>query len=130
MTPKPEYRVIVCGSRSWTHAPTIHARLNQILVHHHKITLVTGAAGGADKIAETWGDNVGGRHCTVEIHPPNYLLGDKKQAPLVRNEEMARKGADLCIAFWDGESRGTAHMIAQAVKHLIPVEIMPMPKAP
>lgn len=121
------FRLIVCGSRSWTHAPTIHAKLNQLLIKGRKITLVHGDAQGADKIAKQWGENVGGRYVTVEPHPPNYLFGEKAQAPLVRNEEMAKAGADLCLAFWDGQSRGTAHMIAQAVRHRIPVEIVAEP---
>lgn len=30
----------------------------------------------------------------------------------------------LCIAFWDGRSTGTRHMIAEAVKHGIHVSIV------
>jgi hypothetical protein len=37
---------------------------------------------------------------------------------------MAELGADLCIAFWDGRSKGTSHMIETARSHEIPVEII------
>jgi hypothetical protein len=37
---------------------------------------------------------------------------------------MAKLGADLCIAFWDGHSHGTKHMMETAIKHGIPVEVI------
>ena len=36
-----------------------------------------------------------------------------KRAPLVRDEEMA-KAADIIIAFWNGQSRGTKYTIDYA----------------
>ena len=36
---------------------------------------------------------------------------------------MAKAGADLCIAFWDGHSRGTQHMVDMAEKYDIPIEL-------
>lgn len=44
-------------------------------------------------------------------------------AGLERNEEMA-KYADACIAFWDGESRGTKHMIDLCQKYNIKCKII------
>ena len=46
------------------------------------------------------------------------------RAGVIRNYEMARAGADLCIACWDGTSTGTKNMIDQARKYGIPVEII------
>jgi hypothetical protein len=37
---------------------------------------------------------------------------------------MAKAGADLCIAFWDGKSKGTQHMTTVAQECGIPVEII------
>jgi hypothetical protein len=41
-----------------------------------------------------------------------------------RNEKMARRGADLCLAFPNGSSAGTDDMIRRAQRHGIPVEVM------
>ena len=46
-----------------------------------------------------------------------------KRAGYIRNEEMA-KYADACVAFWDGESKGTKHMIDLANKHKIEVRVI------
>jgi len=36
---------------------------------------------------------------------------------------MALLGADLCLAFWDGHSRGTSMMVDLADKQGIPIEL-------
>lgn len=43
-------------------------------------------------------------------------------AGYIRNDEMA-KYADCLIAFWDGKSKGTKHMIDLAVKRKIKVKL-------
>lgn len=52
------------------------------------------------------------------------LRTEVNAAGLLRNVRMAGVGADLCIAFWDGRSTGTAHMIDQARAQGIPVEVV------
>ena len=110
-------RVIVCGSRGWSDRATIADVLcdlppNTVVVH--------GAARGADRIAEQEAQKAG---LLIEAHSAEW---DKygKAAGLMRNELMARNGADLCIAFWDGHSRGTAHMMEMAAKHGIPIQVI------
>jgi hypothetical protein len=44
----------------------------------------------------------------------------------MRNTEMVALGADICFAFWDGESAGTKDCIVKAVRAGIKVEIFPM----
>lgn len=62
----------------------------------------------------------------VEAHPAAWdRLG--KRAGFIRNEKMAAEGADLCIAFWDGMSNGTRHMMEAAKACGIPVEIVGKP---
>ncbi|MCR4582518.1 MAG: hypothetical protein K5764_03060 [Prevotella sp.] len=57
-----------------------------------------------------------------ELHPAKWrLLG--KAAGMVRNAEMA-KCSDELIAFWDGESRGTKHMINFARKRGLEVSVI------
>jgi len=45
-----------------------------------------------------------------------------KAAGFIRNAEMAEY-ADALIAFWDGRSKGTKHMIDLAKKHGLKVKI-------
>lgn len=82
--------------------------------------IVHGAAKGADRIAHQEAQKAGLR---VEVHKPDYETYSSKYAPLQRNEHMAALGAELCVAFWDGRSGGTMHMLEQAAKHGIPIEM-------
>lgn len=110
-------RVIVCGSRRWHDRPAISERLGEL---DPGAVIVHGNAQGADRIAA---DEAGKWGMLVEPHPADWNRHGKR-AGLIRNEEMAELGADLCIAFWDGSSTGTAHMIEEARRHGIPVEIV------
>lgn len=110
-------RVIVCGSRDWKDRAKIATRLralpaNTIVVH--------GNARGADRIAHQEARKL---RLAVEPHPANWDRYGRTAGP-IRNKEMADAGADLCIAFWDGQSAGTNNMIEQATKAGIPVEII------
>jgi len=88
--------------------------------HGGDITIVHGAAQGADRIAHQEAQKAG---LLVEPHPADWEKHGKAAGP-IRNIEMARLGADLCIAFWDGQSTGTAHMMDEARKQGIPVEVV------
>lgn len=46
-----------------------------------------------------------------------------KKAGYIRNEQMV-KNADALVAFWDGKSKGTKHMIDTAEKHGLPTRII------
>lgn len=112
-------RVIVCGSRAWTDRDAIANRLfdlptDTIIVH--------GAAHGADRIAGQEAEKLG---LLVEEHPvtKDDYAHYGNRAYFLRNQRMAMLGAELCLAFWDGHSRGTAHMVDLADKHGIPIEL-------
>jgi hypothetical protein len=74
---------------------------------------------GADSIAD---EILGVLKREVEIYPALWKKYGKSAGP-IRNQEMAEAGADLCLAFWDGKSKGTGNMIQWAMKLDIPVEI-------
>jgi hypothetical protein len=116
-------RVIVCGSRNWRSHRVIHERLLRL---GPLTTIVHGACpDGADSIAAAIAQAIG---FDLDPHPADWQSNGRSAGP-IRNREMAEAGADLCIAFWDGRSVGTAHMIEEAVKHGIPVEIHSEPAA-
>lgn len=111
-------RVIVCGSRNWRNRLMISNRLAKL--PGEDTIVVHGNAKGADRIAHDEANKLG---LLTEPHPADWQRY-RNRAGIIRNEEMAALGADLCIAFWDGSSNGTAHMMAAADAHGIPVEII------
>lgn len=116
-------RVIVCGSRRWHDRHAIEtwlAHLADLTDNLATVTIVTGFAAGADRIAHQEALKAG---LLVEPHPADWQTHGKAAGP-VRNERMAELGADLCVAFWDGRSAGTHDMMLRAEKHGIPVEIV------
>jgi hypothetical protein len=89
------------------------------------LTVVHGACPtGADAIADAWCRAPGNEAVTVERHPADWTKEGRAAGP-IRNSLMASAGADLCLAFWDGHSKGTADMIRRAVECGIPVSIVP-----
>jgi len=115
-------RVIVTGSREWNDRGRIANRLALLPLCYPGaiITIVHGNARGADRLAAEEAYKLG---LLVEPHNADWeSVG--KQAGFIRNEEMAKEGADLCIAFWDGESRGTYDMMERASKYHIPLDIV------
>jgi hypothetical protein len=117
-------RVIVTGSRGWTDRGRITDRL--ALLEPERCVIVVGydpendRPKGVDRIAYQEAQKLG-----LGVDPyPAYWNEKGKRAGFIRNEDMARSGAVLCIAFWDGRSTGTLDMITRAVKHGIPVDVV------
>jgi hypothetical protein len=74
--------------------------------------VLSGGARGADKLGEAWANKVG---LPIEVRLAKWdELG--KRAGYIRNREMARD-ADVVVVFWDGESKGTKHMIDAALDY-------------
>lgn len=70
--------------------------------------VVSGGARGVDKLGERLAQEL---NLPLKIFPADWSKG--KQAGFIRNVQMAEH-ADALIAVWDGQSRGTAHMITIA----------------
>lgn len=113
-------RVIVCGSRTWTSYGAVSDHINSVLCDN--LVVVHGACRtGADEHARLVCVALG---IEQEPHPADWERHGKT-AGFIRNGEMADAGASLCIAFWDGRSRGTLDMITRATKVGILVRIVP-----
>lgn len=123
-------RVIVCGSRhlSIKDRDLVWDRLDKL---PRPVTIVHGACPkGADAFARSWVEILAYKRPDLhkqERFPADWKLG--RRAGPIRNLEMAQSEpkADLCIAFWDGKSRGTKSMIEEAEREGIPVEIVRAP---
>lgn len=81
--------------------------------------VLSGGGGGVDTEAVRTARGMG--LGTVEITPRWLALG--KRAALARSDDMVRL-ADRVVAFWDGESRGTAYTIEAARKAGKPVSVI------
>lgn len=81
-------------------------------------SIVSGTARGADTLGEEYGESAG---LLVHKRPADWDSYGKV-AGFIRNKEMAEE-ADGLIAFWDGKSKGTKHMIDVALDKGIEVHV-------
>ena len=113
-------RIIIAGSRSFLNYSFLEQECDRIIGDYpDKITIVSGGAKGADRLGELYAEE---RGYNINRYPAEW---DKygKSAGYRRNEVMAQN-ADALFAFWDGESKGTGHMIDLANKHNLKVFVI------
>ena len=113
------FKVIVAGGREFNDYQLLKNKLDQFLQNKTEIEIVCGKARGADTLGETYAKEMG---YYVKEFPAQWSKFGKR-AGYIRNEEMA-KYADACVAFWDGQSTGTKHMIDLANKHKLEIKII------
>lgn len=127
-----ELRAIIAGSRDFDDFPKLMNSCIDILFkiteqndNLDKIRIASGAARGADRLGEQYAKVTG---YEVSKFPADW---DRlvKRAGYVRNAEMAKfaaadKNYGVLVAFWDGKSRGTKHMIDLAEKYGLEIHIV------
>lgn len=96
-------RILVTGSRTWDDYSVIWKTLNEIDRDDDDPTLVSGGClHGADQMAE----EIAGLLCWItERHPADWGRYGKR-AGFIRNDEMVKLGADVCLAFIKDGSKG------------------------
>ena len=97
-------KLIVAGSRTFTN----YQLLCQVLApDRHRITqVITGGARGTDQLGYRWAWKHAVKHQLFRADWERF----GKSAGVRRNHQMAQAG-DMLLAFWDGQSPGTAHMV-------------------
>lgn len=110
-------KVIIAGSRDFNDYETLKKVCDFMLSRQDEVEIVSGTARGADQMGERYAKEKG---YSIKQFPPDWSKG--KSAGFRRNEEMGRY-ADALIAFWDGNSKGTQHMINFAKKLGLKVKI-------
>ncbi len=107
-----EFRVIIAGTRDFSNYELLKEKCDNILSAKRKdsnIVILSGTAKGADRLGERYARE---RGFLLRRFPADWDKDGNKAGP-IRNAKMA-DNADALIAFWDGTSRGTAHMIMTA----------------
>jgi hypothetical protein len=116
------YRILVTGSRDWDDGELIAWQLGlaagdgsragrRVIVVHGACP--TGADPVADRLARDHGFE-------VEPHPADWAARGPSAGP-IRNREMVEAGADVCLAFIRGGSRGATGCADMAERAGIPV---------
>lgn len=108
-------RTIIAGSRTFAS----YSYLAGVCDNHDISVVLSGTARGADQLGERWAQAM---EIPIERYPAQWDLHGKS-AGYKRNELMASKAEQL-IAFWDGNSRGTKHMVDIAAARGLKVHIV------
>jgi hypothetical protein len=103
--------LVVAGSRCFddSYYDTIKEHLDYFTQDMDDPIILHGGAKGVDKLAGRWAE---WNWYWQKVYYPDYEKHPGKQAPLIRNVEMAKSG-DYLIVFWNGISTGTKHMMEQ-----------------
>ena len=122
MEGRPIYKIIIAGGRDFMDYNLLKEKTNKILQEKrvsHKIVIISGCARGADTLGLRYASE---NAFDIEEYPANWDKYGKK-AGYMRNVEMA-ENADALIAFWDGKSKGTKHMIDIATERNLPTRVI------
>lgn len=114
---KKSLKVIVAGTRSFNDYKLMTKKLDNYF-KNVKPTIICGEARGADTLGKKYALEHG---YEVKSFPADWSKG--KSAGYQRNEEMADY-ADALVAFWNGSSKGTEHMIKTMQNMKKPVRIV------
>lgn len=112
-------KVIIAGGRDFKDYNRLKQVCDKILINQNNIEIISGTAGGADTLGERYAQEKG---YEVKKFPAKWDEYGKK-AGYLRNQEMGEY-ADGLIAFWDGQSKGTKHMIDIANKNGLKVRVI------
>jgi YspA, cpYpsA-related SLOG family len=99
--------VAIVGSRTFTNYDLMVSSIRELENQHQFSTrkVVSGGARGADALARKFAIT---NEIPIEEFKPDWSTG--RGAGIVRNTDIVN-AADVVIAFWDGNSRGTLDSI-------------------
>lgn len=124
-----ELRVIIAGSRDFGDYELLKKSAIEIITKKTMLPdltrIISGGARGADTLGERFANEMG---LEISRFIPDWD-GLGKRAGYVRNAEMAKFAVEddndgMLIAFWDGKSRGTKHMIDLAKRYGLEVHVV------
>jgi GH18 family chitinase len=102
----------IVGSRTFNNLSYLCNEVDNIIKGiKENITIVSGGAYGADRLAEVYARK---NNYDLKVFFPDWKTYGKK-AGYLRNINIV-ENSDIIIAFWDGKSKGTKHSIDLAEK--------------
>lgn len=106
-------KLLIFGSRTFQDRNRLSAEVSKLIKKKgwnlKKLEIVAGGAPGADTLGKEWAQQ---NAIIYTEFAANWDLYGNKAGPL-RNEVQGEYCAfNYAIGFWDGHSRGTAHMIS------------------
>jgi hypothetical protein len=97
-------KLAIVGSRGFKDTLLLESILDK---YKDKVSIViSGGAIGADTMGEYWAIS---NKIPVKIFKPEWEKYGKSAG--MRRNELIIKECDICIAFWDGKSKGTKNSI-------------------
>ena len=124
-----EVRIVIAGSRTFNDYKLLKRSIYNIFNEKHikrdSVRIISGTANGADKLGERYAQEFGLKLTKMSAQWDKF----GKSAGYIRNEQMAKYAIEddnigVLVAFWDGVSKGTKHMIDLANKHGLEVHIV------
>lgn len=113
------FNVIVAGSRSFAVYSLLSQSLDELFSAKKPTAILCGEAKGADTLGRRYAE---AHHIPILSFPADWNKYGRG-AGYIRNGEML-KHADALVAFWDGKSKGTRHMINISRKAGIVVHVV------
>lgn len=98
-----DHKVAIVGSRDYPRLDLVRQFVRNL---PENAIVVSGGARGVDKTAQNEAEKHG---WTTEIFPADWSKHGRA-AGYIRNQDIV-DAADVVVAFWDGQSRGTYHTI-------------------
>lgn len=119
------YNIIIAGSREFNDYNVVKKAVKDFLISKNttdKPTIICGMAKGADMVGYTLAKKCG---LPLKEFPADWSIG--KSAGYIRNKKMAKyahdNGNGVLLAFWNGKSKGTKHMIDLARNYDLEIHV-------
>lgn len=121
LSPRP-VRIIIAGGRDFEDPARLETAIDRLTaaLDRKSIEIVSGMARGADKLGWEYAERRGLRRTPF---PADWANQPRNVAGYLRNEVMAWYSSKL-IAFWDGKSRGTRHMVDLAQREGLDIRVV------
>ena len=116
-------KLAIAGSRTFNNYELLEVWIDSITSmqfgREDSIVIVSGGAKGADSLAFQYAEN---HKLEMRVYPAEWNKYGKS-AGFIRNQTIV-DNCDFLLAFWNGESRGTADTIEKAKKAMKPTFII------
>lgn len=111
-------KIAIVGGRDFTDFNLLRKTMNFFIFEDIK-EIISGGARGADFLGKRYAENYAIKYIDYPACWDKY----GKSAGFIRNQTIV-DNCDMVLAFWDGESRGTADTIEKAKKAKKPTFIV------